>query len=255
MLKSFFKVNRKLCQVLNKSLNLPHLLGQGNVLYLQHCAEFINTNRDKKVLDIGAGRKLYFADLLIKPCSNTIIGCDISLDEVQLNGDLDEVVICDASKEIPLPDQSVDLVTSYMCMEHLPDTKTFLNEAVRVLKPGSPMIFYFAGGLAPHALINRLFPPHISKRIIYFFLPGSENRLGFPAYYDGVTLSRFSQLLRERGVHIDNIYVNYNFREYLSFFLPLYLVGLVIDYVRYVLQCKEYACSYIFVTRLMSDSH
>lgn len=56
-----------------------------------------------------------------------------------------ELMVGDACS-LPLPDNSVDALTSHALIEHLPDTDAFFGECKRVLRPGGALSVACAGG-------------------------------------------------------------------------------------------------------------
>jgi ubiquinone/menaquinone biosynthesis C-methylase UbiE len=94
----------------------------------------------KRVLDIACGEG-YGAAALQKAGAAHVIGVDVSestcmhvRNKYGLNAKLG------TAEQIPLPDNSVDVVVSFETIEHVPDPSRFLDECVRVLAPGGRLV-------------------------------------------------------------------------------------------------------------------
>lgn len=96
--------------------------------------------RGKRVLDIACGEG-YGAAALQKAGAAQVVGVDVS-EEVCLHArnkyGLD--ARRGTAQQIPLPGEAVDVVVSFETIEHVPDPRRFLDECVRVLKPGGILI-------------------------------------------------------------------------------------------------------------------
>jgi SAM-dependent methyltransferase len=238
------------CQRIDRRFALSERLGTGyQARYFQECADRIAAMSNGVVLDVGVGRKLAYREFLPPNRTVELVGCDISAEEVSYNQDIDRFVVCDASETLALPDHSVSLVTSHMCLEHLRDTAKFVREMRRVLVPKGTAILFFAGANAPHALLHRLLPHSTTRALLNTLLPWTRLSQGFRAYYDKTSYSAFASLLSEHGFSVEQVWHAYAFRVYLSFFVPAYLVGVAIDWTRHVLNLRDFACAYVFVAR------
>lgn len=100
----------------------------------------INKYAVGKVLDIGCGNKPYqklFADRITE-----YIGCDI------IQSNLNKVDVLCAANDIPLENEFFDTAFSTQTIEHVEDHQGLVNEAYRLIKPGSyfilagPMYWY-----------------------------------------------------------------------------------------------------------------
>jgi len=96
--------------------------------------------RGKRVLDIACGEG-YGAAALQKAGAANVIGVDIAEDvclHAQNRYGLD--VRLGNGENIPLANESVEVVVSFETIEHVPDPHRFLEECVRVLAPGGRLI-------------------------------------------------------------------------------------------------------------------
>lgn len=96
--------------------------------------------RGKRVLDIACGEG-YGAAGLAKAGAASVIGVDIAADACETarrKYGLDARV--GDAQQIPLPDQSVDVVVSFETIEHVDDPAGFVAECSRVLAPEGTLI-------------------------------------------------------------------------------------------------------------------
>lgn len=86
---------------------------------------------DSKVLDAGAGKCLYKKHFINHNYETA--------DFCQIDKKYGEITyVCDLS-EIPVPNESYDLVLLTQVLEHLPDPEKVLHELNRVLRPGGEL--------------------------------------------------------------------------------------------------------------------
>lgn len=103
----------------------------------QFAARFVD---NKRVLDIACGEG-YGTAALAKAGAVRVIGMDIS-EEACEHARRKYGVDCFAgnAENIPLADESIDLIVSFETIEHLEGPMAFLDECVRVLAPGGTLI-------------------------------------------------------------------------------------------------------------------
>jgi SAM-dependent methyltransferase len=202
----------------------------------------------KSVLDVGAGKQWHFTPSLKGPGMN-LIGFDIDHAEMSENALLDEEICGDACKSLGVPDQSVDLIMARAVIEHLHDTASFLKSANRALREDGRLIVTFASRNAPFAVLNRILPRRVSRWLLFHLLPGSPGILGYEAFYDRANFREFKQSLTEAGFEIEDEFASYFSSSYYRFFVPLFAVGLGLDYLRYVLGNPRLASYFMFIAR------
>jgi ubiquinone/menaquinone biosynthesis C-methylase UbiE len=194
------------------------------------------------VLDIGGGAKCLFSS---QARDARVIAVDISPDELAKNHDVRECRVADASKSLPFEDNSVDIITSRLVLEHLADVSRFVTESARVLKPGGVFITQFASRNTPSAIANRIIPNELTRvllRQLTTFAAGA----GFVAYYDHCSPRQFSRILEGAGFEVTNLRCCYFQADYYAFFVPLYLASCCYEWLVEKLQLSS-LCSAVLV--------
>lgn len=223
---AFIRVNQRLSWRVRNRISTPEVLSDR---YVEQIAELMHERRPEVVVDIGGGRSCHFAASRPPGAGTRIVAVDAAADELAQNKDVDETVVADASRELPFPSDSVDLLVSRMTLEHLPDVSSFVRESARILKPGGWCVYLFAGRNAPYAVVNRVLPPGVATWLIHLLKPGTEGVLGFRAYYDHCSPSAIEKVLREAGFEEVTVEVDYTQAPYFDFFVPLYTLAAVYD--------------------------
>jgi ubiquinone/menaquinone biosynthesis C-methylase UbiE len=86
----------------------------------------------KHIADLGCGK----GELLIKlKNKNKVYAVDIKAYTKELN-----YIITDLNKKFPIKDSSLDLVYAIEVIEHIENTRHFLKECKRIIKPGQKII-------------------------------------------------------------------------------------------------------------------
>lgn len=112
-----------------------------------------------------------------------------------------ETKICADIRALPLPDDSCDLVTANMVVEHLEDPVRQFREIHRVLKPGGTFLFHTPNTLGYTTALARLVPEPLKKTIVHLI----EGRPGddvFPTYYRANRLGRIREVAASSGFEI-----------------------------------------------------
>lgn len=122
------------------------------------------TVRGPRLLDIGFGTGLSLSHY---PPSVSVTGIDASLGMLQFAqrdfgrlGRRARLVQMDAER-LGFPDQTFDSVAFNLCLCTIPDPERAVREAVRVARPGAPMVFleHVRSHLLPVALVQEALNP------------------------------------------------------------------------------------------------
>ena len=129
---------------------------------------------------------------------------------------------------LPFVDGSLDLLSSNVLMEHLPDPASALREMHRVLKPGGYLIFRTPNALHALNLLLRVVPEGLKKKMIQAVF-GISSEDVFPTYYRANRFSTLKKLCREAGFNkvriqaIEDVHTAFG----LFFFISLLYYALV----------------------------
>lgn len=112
---------------------------KGKSIYGEHIVRYQSAQelvRGKVVLDIASGSG--YGTKLLSKTAKKVYGVDVSeISVAYANENYGakniEYLVGDGEK-IPLPDKSVDVVTTFETIEHIPDYRQFMKEVSRVLK-------------------------------------------------------------------------------------------------------------------------
>jgi SAM-dependent methyltransferase len=143
------------------------------------------------ILDFGAGRGKDATDdpvtfrrglRVLKGRVATVVGVDP--DPVVLtNPSLDRGIVIEENSILPFADESIDLIVSDFCFEHLSDPVFTANELDRVLKP---LGWVCARTPNRHGYIGigaRAFPNILHSRMLERLQPRRQHRDMFPTHY------------------------------------------------------------------------
>lgn len=154
-------------------------------------------------LDIGAGTRVHGGwvgtaqeDLASRP--SFLAGCDFVVEHLRENPFIHAALAADGGA-LPFQDESFDVISANMVLEHLDRPERVFAEVARVLAPGG--CFVFVTPNAGHPVVagfNRL--PRATRRSLAARLEGREEEHVFPTFYRANSRSRVKALARESGL-------------------------------------------------------
>jgi SAM-dependent methyltransferase len=149
------------------------------------------TKASDTVLELGAGRGEYFLEDPVpyrralrdhRGRCGRVIGADI--DPVVLeNPGLNEAHVIGADGRLPLPDNSVDLITAEAVFEHVESPEVFAREITRVLKPGGWLCARTPNRWGYIALGASLVPNALHVAALRYLQPDRQAQDVFPTHY------------------------------------------------------------------------
>jgi len=141
--------------------------------------KFLKKGTKPVLLDAGCGHSSVLEDIYRK-CQSTI-GVDMDREGLELNPLIDRK-ICGALTNIPVQNNSVDIITSAWVFEHIEKPSEFLNEMNRILTSKGYLIFIAPNRKSWFAIIASLIPQK-AHGLINKLLYKRSKRDTFPKYY------------------------------------------------------------------------
>jgi SAM-dependent methyltransferase len=182
-------------------------------------------------LEIGAGSGVGKGKQGHSPLRGVVgylVGIDLE-PAVGTNPTLDVGFVADASR-LPFPDESFNLVFHRMVAEHFEEPAGPIRECARVLRPGGKLVFITPNRWHYAMVVAALTPTWFHRfwigRVLHF---RAEHQI-FPTFYRANTRRTIARLLRDAGLS-GRISMLRTRPGYLSFFLPLMLLGIAWEQV------------------------
>ncbi len=93
-----------------------------------------------RVVDNGCGVGMYVQHL--EPLAGMVVGLEYDIDRARQARQNSSHILCAAGENIPLPNNSVDLILSHEVLEHVRDDRQAVEEMTRILRPGGRMVIF-----------------------------------------------------------------------------------------------------------------
>lgn len=103
------------------------------------CYDYIEKNKPNSILDVGCGKGVFVNDMQQLLQVPNVYGLDIASIRTGKHIQNDKITWIDSqAHDIPLPDSSIEYITSFDCLEHVltDDVATIVNEFYRVCTKG-----------------------------------------------------------------------------------------------------------------------
>lgn len=167
--------------------------------------------QDTAWLDLGCGHRLVPSWLpgaddqqtRLIGRAGSVVGVDLDLCSLRQHRAIHDRVLAGVD-QLPFADDSFDLITANMVVEHLDDPRTTLMQIARVLKPGGVLLFHTPNLNHPITRAATLFPQRI-KNLIVKFLDGREGQDVFPTRYRMNTSGAIHRLAGDAGLMVCSI--------------------------------------------------
>jgi SAM-dependent methyltransferase len=246
---SFLKRVVRVNQRVSRALTPPHIRETSVFsMYTKIVSILLMQPQTKRVLDAGAGAAWSLPQVYKQRFGLHLVGLDIDPKEMERNVSLDERIVSDVCREIPVPDGSIDVITAHSGVEHFPDNEAFLGNCFKALRPGGRVVAQFPSRYAPFVIVNRVLPYRASRFLLKHFRPDAYDQIGFPAHYDRTNYSDFRRIAESAGFEFEYVYFGY-FNFYCAFFVPLYILSMTYGLMRLVVGAKDFASYNLVVLR------
>lgn len=179
-------------------------------------------------LDVGCGHQLLppwrlqeERELVARP--QRIIGLDPHFPSLLNHRTIALRVNADVAR-LPFADESFDLVTANMVVEHLADPASQFREIARVLKAGGSFVFHTPNRSGYLTQLAELIPEAIKPRLAYL-LQGRKPEDVFPTHYRANDEAQIRQLANACGFEVRAVKMLVSSAN-LAMVFPLFLVEL-----------------------------
>lgn len=128
-------------------------------------------------LDLGCGHQLLpewmpgaaQKSAAIVRGAKRVVGLDLDFSSLRKHNTITQRV-CGEVNRLPFPENTFDLITANMVVEHIESPASVLNEIARILKPGGLFLFHTPNRLGYSSLVTHLIPPRLIPRVAEFLL-------------------------------------------------------------------------------------
>jgi len=193
--------------------------GRKNILY-SLILDKIKDNQDLKILDIGCkeGQDLFY--LINKRPKIQAYGLDITFVESWINNNLENLYFINGDATVcPFKDESMDIVISAECIEHILDIEKFLANVYRILKPGGYFFITTPSRYSYTYLIGKLIPKRLKnalRKLVYFGISPKDgikkilpNGKIIKEHVHEYSIGEFKKLLNKHDLDVEIIKAGY----------------------------------------------
>ncbi len=136
--------------------------------------KYCNSDKETVILDYGCGTGILNLLLMLKGYEN-VHGVDIVEkfnDNIlhKLNFNKATFKLIKGNEKLPYDDESFDIITSSLVLEHVENIDHYYSEAARLLKPGGVCFFHFPHRLKPYDSHSRCWFVHYFPKPIRIVL-------------------------------------------------------------------------------------
>jgi len=157
---------------------------------------------DIKWLDLGCGHQVLPAwrfeqEKRLIQKAGTVVGIDADLPSVEKHRSVHLRLVGNISA-LPFRENSFDLITANMVVEHLDDPVLQFHEVSRVLKPGGIFVFHTPNACGYSTMLARLLPEGLKPALIRV-LQGRPSEDVFKTFYRANTEADIHRLTQATG--------------------------------------------------------
>jgi len=184
------------------------------------------TTSTTRLLDLGCGHSSLAAKAISQ--AEQAVGVDLSLAALQRNQFIHEPTVA-IGEQLPLANESFDLIISQWVIEHLPEPLLVLQEIARVLRPNGNVILFTTNAYNYIPLVSQIIPNQLQGYLLSHLLhrPSSDS---FPTFFRANTVKQLTSLAKQSGLIVQqSLYVGNPF--YLAFSPTLFRLALLFEQV------------------------
>ena len=162
----------------------------------------------KRWLDLGCGHRLLpewrgAAEAELMKSVPFAVGVDTDYDAIRRHRSMTQLCKADISK-LPFKNESFDLVTANMVVEHLGDPATQFAEVARVLVPGGIFVFHTPNAQSYLVAAARTLPDSV-KKVLARLLEDRVSADVYPTHYRANRKAAIEQIGAQSGLAVDKL--------------------------------------------------
>jgi ubiquinone/menaquinone biosynthesis C-methylase UbiE len=168
-------------------------------------------SRDTHWLDLGCGHQLLPAwmpswetdERALIGKAKSVTGIDMDQDALHRHRHIANKVVGDIQR-LPFPDDSFDLVTANMVVEHVADPARLVAEVERVLRPNGVFVFHTPNRFGYYSLLAGMLPQSVKNKLAGIFQNRKPEDV-YPTFYRMNTRRRIGKLAHDNGLTVRQI--------------------------------------------------
>lgn len=162
-------------------------------------------------LDLGCGHQIFPTYMsssegeeheLVRRC-RLAVGLDYSPEGLKRHRSLRAGAVGDIER-LPFDEDTFDVVSANMVMEHIAHPRTAVAEIRRILRPGGIFLFHTINALNYTFLLAKSVPQGLKNKLIWL-LEGRKEEDIFPVFYRFNTARQLQSLLRDTGLECQHM--------------------------------------------------
>jgi len=241
--KSFYKIYWKIQKVIVPGLKYSQDIYEEVIkTYVKPNVEWLDLGCGHRILPPWRGKE---ERMLIGNCKN-IVGIDYDLHSLKKNNSIHGKVRGNIT-ELPFKNNSFDLITSNMVIEHLDNPDVQFAEINRVLKIGGIFVFHTPNKYG-YAVILKQFVPNILVEKLVFLLEGRKEDDVFETHYKANSRRKIDNLVKNNGFDIIKVKYLVTSAQFIIF-PPLVILELIWIRILMLNICKQLRTNIIAILR------
>lgn len=205
--------------------------------------------KDLTVFDIGGGKHPNIDANTKKNLNLHVIGMDIDESELRQapSGLYDAIAVIDITKQ-PNYEEKADLMICRALMEHVNDTKAAIENISKMLNSGGHALIFVPCRNAVFSRLNLILPESWKLALLRLAYPEKMHRIGFKAYYNNTTPSKFTKIAHHNGLEVQECQIFWASR-YLEIFFPAHILWRFYQIIMKACGAKDFCETFIIVLR------